>query len=135
MRKKNEPQMTFGEFSMDYMETIFPPDPELEKISQLLNDNPEVLDVVAQDMTQGLNQNGSEGMTVEQVLRCAILYQLKGYSYRELAARIADSYNYRKFTRFYDGKIPHFASIEKAVKRIKPESFEKVNDLLVAYAI
>lgn len=135
MRKKNEPQMTFGEFSVKYMETIFPPDPELEKISQILDDNPEVLDVVAEDMTQGLKHKGSEGMTVEQVLRCAIIYQLKGYPYRELAARIADSYNYRKFTRFYDGKIPHFASIEKAIKRIKPQTFEKINDLLVAHAI
>jgi IS5 family transposase len=135
MRKKNEPQMTFGEFSMNHMETVFPPDPELEKISRILDDNPEILDVVAQDMTRGLNRNGSEGMTVEQVLRCAIIYQLKSYSYRELAARIADSYNFRKFTRFYDGRIPHFTSIEKTVKKIKPETFEKVNDLLVAHAI
>lgn len=135
MRKKNEPQITFGEFSIKYMESIFPPDQELEKISQVLEDNPQILQTVAEDLTSGLKQSGSEGMTVEQVLRCAILYQLKGYSYRELQARLADSYNYRKFTRFYDAPIPHFSSLERAVKRISAATFAKINDLLVAHAL
>ena len=114
---------------------IFPPDEELEKMSVALDETPAILDEVAGDLHCGVRELGSEGMTVEQVLRSAIIYQLKGYSYRELSARIADSYNYRKFTRFNTGAIPHFTNFEKAIKKIRPGTFEKINDLLVKYAI
>ena len=135
VRKKYEPQISFDDLSFTSLDKIFPPDEELEKMNAALDETPEILDEVARDLQCDVQATGSEGMTVEQVLRSAIIYQLKGYSYRELSARIADSYNYRKFTRFFALPIPHFSNFEKAIKKIRPETFEKINDLLVGYAI
>jgi len=135
VRKKYESQVSFDDFSFTSLDKIFPADEELEKMSAALDENPDILDEVSRDLQCGLRETGAEGMTIEQVLRSAVIYQLKGYSYRELEARIADSYNYRKFARFHAGAVPHFSNFEKAIKRIRPETFEKINDLMVAYAI
>ena len=135
MRKKYEPQMNFFDSSFISLDKIFSPDEELEKMNAALDETPNILDEVARDLQCDVRATGSEGMTAEQVLRSAIIYQLKGYSYRELSARVADSYNYRKFTRFFTMPIPHFTNFEKAIKKIRPETFEKINNLLVGYAI
>lgn len=135
VRKKCEPQISFSDLSFINFDKIFPADEELEKMSAALDETPAILDEAARDLHCGVQGVGVEGMTVEQVLRSAIIYQLKEYSYRELAARIADSYNYRKFTRFHADTIPHFTNFEKAIKKIRPETFEKINDLLVQHAI
>lgn len=135
MREKIKKQMTFDDQTFTPLSKIFPPDEEFEKMSVALDETPEILDEVARDLQCGVKATGSEGMTVEQVLRSAVIYQLKGYSYRELSARIADSYNYRKFTRFFACEVPHFSNFEKAIKKIRPETFDKINELMVVYAI
>ena len=135
MRQKYKPQMSFDDQTFKVLGEIFPVDEELEKMSAALDATSEILDEISGDLQCDLKETGAEGMTVEQVLRSAIIYQLKGYSYRELSARIADSYNYRKFTRFFALPIPHFSNFEKAIKRIRPETFERINDLMLVHAI
>lgn len=135
MRKKYEAQMTIEDHDFKALGEYFPEDRELTKMSAALDENPAILEAVGEDLRIGLRGAGAWGMTVEQVLRSAIIYQIKGYPYRELADRIADSYNFRKFTRFYSGKVPHFSNFEKAIKKIRPETFARINELLVAHAI
>lgn len=135
MRKKFEQQMTVDDHNFLSLGDLFPQDEELAKMSAVLDENPEIIEEAARDLRVGLKETGALGMTVEQALRSAIIYQLKCYSYREAADRIADSYNFRKFTRFYGRKVPHFTNFEKAIKKIRPQTFEKINDLLVAHAI
>ena len=135
MRKKYEPQLTVDDAIFLRGGDYFPEDAQLNKMSDILDENPELLEAVAGDLQQELKATGAEGMSAEQVLRSAILYQLQGYPYRELALRLADSFNFRKFTRFYARKVPHFSNFEKAIKKIRPETWERVNDLLLQYAI
>lgn len=53
---------------------------ELQEISKVLDATPKVLEFVYQDMVRiARPTTGREGMTAEQVLRCAVLKQ-----YREL---------------------------------------------------
>jgi len=135
MRQKMKAQMSIDEHNFLEMGDFFSEDAELTKISSALDEAPELLEAVAADLRSGLKEAGAEGMTVEQVLRSAILYQLRCDSYRELAARLGSDYNFRKFSRFYAQPIPHFSCLEKAIKRLRPETFEKLNALLVAYAV
>ena len=135
MRKKIEAQMNIEDHNFLSLEHVFPKDEELEKMSAVLDEAPEILEAVARDLQVGLKETGAYGMTVEQILRSAIIYQLKGYPYRELAERINDSFNFRKFTRFYATPVPHFTNLEKGIKRIRPETFDKINQLLVDLAI
>jgi len=135
MRKPFEAQMTIEDHEFLEMGSFFPKDEQLEKMSVVLDENPQILEEVAGDLCAGLQQTGKHGMSVEQVLRSAIIYQIKAYSFRELEARLGDSFNFRKFTSFYARKIPHYTDFEKAFKKIRPETFEIINDLLVAHAI
>lgn len=134
MRKIFQAQLTFDDQEFINAGKFFPQDEELEKISGVLDDNPEILERAAADLTAGLKNAGNNGMSVEQVLRCAVLYQMKDYSYRELQSRINSDYNYRKFTRFYSEPVPDFTNLAKAVGSIKPQTYEALNDLLILYA-
>lgn len=102
---------------------------ELKMIDALLDKAPEILDAVHADLNAHLKgkkarkKNGREAeINAEQALRCAILKQLKTYSYRALEYEILASPLYRvghevsAFTRFYHAKIPHFTTIERAIK-------------------
>jgi IS5 family transposase len=128
-------QMTTEDYEFLSVGHLFKEDPELEKMSAALEEAPEILEAVAEDLQGGLKETGAEGMSVEQVLRSAVIYQLKCYSYRELADRLGSDYNFRKFTRFYGRKIPDFSNLEKAIKRIRPETLERINDILVKLAV
>jgi len=134
MRKIFQAQLTFDDQEFLQAGKFFTKDEELEKISRVLDDSPEILERACQDLTAGLKNAGNNGMSVEQVLRCAVLYQMKDYSYRELQMRINSDYNYRKFTRFYSKPVPDFTNLAKAVGSIKPQTYEALNDLLVLYA-
>jgi transposase, IS5 family len=49
---------------------------ELEQMSLVLEANPEILDLAFEDLTRGKRTDtGRNGMSAEQVLRCAILKQ------------------------------------------------------------
>ncbi len=70
-------------------------------------------------------------VTAEQALRSAILKQLRGFDYCNLAAEIEIAPIYRKFTRFYGAKIPSFTTLERAIKKISAETMEKGNEEMV----
>lgn len=135
MRPIIKVQMTFSDHEFLNAGHLFSEDRELEKIGAALDEDPAFLAAAAQDLQAGLAETGAEGMAVEQVLRAAILYQLRCDSYRELAGRLGSDYHFRKFSRFYGRPIPHFTNLEKAIKKIKPETWEKLNDLAVALAV
>jgi len=135
LRKKIRDQMTFEDYEFLKFGDFFKPDKELEKMSEALDANPQILDIVYQDIASEVKRSGKKGASAEHILRCAILYQMKGYDYRELARRVNSDYNYRKFTRFYARKAPDFSAIAKAVKMIRPETFDKINDILIQYSI
>jgi IS5 family transposase len=135
MRPKMKLQMTTEDYEFLSVGHLFKEDPELEKMSAALDEVPEILDEVAKDLHEGLKDTGALGMSVDQVLRSAVIYMLKCYSYRELANRLGSDYNFRKFTRFYGREIPDFSNLEKAIKRIRPQTWERLKDLSVALAI
>jgi len=100
----------------------------------ILDDNPFILHAVHTDLTEGSNDSGSHGMSAERVLRCAVLKQYKRYSYGELWDRLRDSVSFRWFIRFYSDSIPHYTTLQKVIKSIKPETWARINEMLVLYA-
>jgi transposase, IS5 family len=132
MRKKNQIQMPLMDSGVEH-----PRATELERISQILDRVPTITEMVLQDLTRGvLNRHtGAEGMSAEQVLRAAILKQMEGFSYGQLAFHLVDSRTYRNFCRI---GIAHKGFRKSAlcsnIKRITEQTWESVNRLLVAYA-
>lgn len=57
---------------------------ELEAISKLIDANPTICDYVLQDLSRGkrpAQRQGANGMSADQVLRCAIAKTLFGFTY------------------------------------------------------
>jgi IS5 family transposase len=134
MRKKILAQRTLFDHAINLLISIFKPSKKLKKMSQILDDNPAVLEAVHADLTEGSNDSGSHGISAEHVLRCAVLKQYKQYSYRELWERLKDGLSFRWFTRFYSDPIPHYTTLQKAIKSIKSETWARINEVLVLYA-
>ena len=50
---------------------------ELKVISRILDDNPQTLELIVQDLSDRVDSSvGAPGLTAEQVLRCAVIKQL-----------------------------------------------------------
>jgi transposase, IS5 family len=110
---------------------------ELDAMSSLLDAHPQAADWVLADLLSGgiRPDKGREGLSGEQVLRAALLKQLNGYSYDELAFHLADSLSYRAFCRIgYDREMPAASALQRDIKRIRPETMEAINRLLVGDA-
>lgn len=108
---------------------------ELEMISQILDENPTTLEHVAKDISYGRSFfRGREGMTAEQVLRCALLKQIRNCDYRDLAFLLEDSIAMRRFSRIDFGRKISYKTLQRNIKSISPESWEDINKALILYA-
>ena len=108
---------------------------ELEAISQVLDQNPGILDLIFQDLVKyQRTDTGRGGMTAEQVLRCAILKQYRELTYEELAFHVEDSMALRSFARLGRGQYPCGSTLQDNIKAIAAETWEAVNRMLLEHA-
>ena len=134
MRKRIVSQLALFDQSIHHLTSLIRPSVVLRKMDRVLSENPEIVDLIHADLTGNASEVGANGMSAEQVLRTAILRQMKQYSWRELADRLHDGISLRWFTRFYSAETPHFTTLQKAVTAISDESWQQINDLLVEFA-
>ena len=131
MRKKNQKQLPLMIRRIDHPHAV-----ELEGISRILDDNPIINEWVLQDITRDVERTdtGAEGMSAEQVVRAAIVKQMEGYSYDDLAFHLLDSVCYRSFCRIgiVDKGFQKSALCDN-IKAISPETWEAINRIFVAY--
>jgi hypothetical protein len=120
MRKKRETSSEL--FDAQYRNLEFSINPNnplltaLQGIDKLLDEAPEILDLVHAQINRSTQRTGRPPeATAEQVLRSAILMQLRKLHYRQLAEEIDVNALYRKFTRFYGKKIPHFSTLNDLI--------------------
>ena len=111
---------------------------ELCVMSAVLDANPEVLRRVHADLLRQRKADarlGREGMTAEQVVRAALVKQMFGCSYDELAFRLGDSLVLRGFCRLSPSCAPPKRSALQAnIVSIRSETWEAMNKALVLYA-
>jgi len=107
---------------------------ELEAISLVLDQNAGILDLVFRDLVQyQRTDTGRDGMTVEQVLRCAILKQYRDLTFEELAFHLEDSMAFRSFARLKMGRYPCGSALQENIKAIAAETWEAVNRMLLEH--
>jgi IS5 family transposase len=110
---------------------------ELEMMSRVLNEMPEAVELVFQDLRNagGDPDTGREAMTAEQVLRSMVIKQRHGLSYEELAFQVADSNGIRAFCRIpLSASPPKKSTLQRNIKRVEASTWEKINRRLVAFA-
>ena len=132
MREKDEKQMPLTVPVIDHPKAI-----ELEKISTILDKNTTILDFILEDLNRGRvrKRSGANGMSAEQVLRAALLKQMFGYSYRDLAFHIADSKSFSRFVKLGIGKKPFkHSSLNNNIKMISQKTWEEINRVLLSFA-
>jgi IS5 family transposase len=134
MRKKIVAQRTIFDQSIVQLIKLIVPEQILERMDTVINENDQMVAHVHKQLTLGVTNAGCQGMSAEQIFRVAVLKQLKQYSWRELAERLNDGICLRWFTRFYSAPIPHFTTLQKAIKAISAETWAEINDALVQLA-
>ncbi|MCW8808853.1 MAG: ISNCY family transposase [Rhodanobacter sp.] len=115
-----------------------------QEISRVLDRNPEILGLVHANLQQGLdniNRGCRKGAragfhyTSENVLRIILSRKIEGASYRGIVVRIDDSKFLRQFTRIYEGPMMDFTTLNKLECAISPQTWEKINALLMKWAV
>lgn len=108
---------------------------EMAAMSLLLDEVPEILDLVHRDLTAGTSAGaGRQGMTAEQVFRCAVLKHLHGFTYEDLEMFLQDSWSIRAFARLRPDQEPTDTTLQANIARIQPATWEAINGLLVMLA-
>ena len=109
---------------------------KLEKISEILGKDGSIFEKVSKDFTTPKKSKaGAKGMTVEQVVRVAILKQLCQLSYEALYDELNDNISYRRFSKIYEGQVPKKMTLNENIKKISPESVEEINKAIIKVAM
>jgi|CXWK01.1.fsa_nt_gi IS5 family transposase len=109
---------------------------QLAMMSTLLDNCGELVGWVEADLAgEGTQRTGRTGLPVESVLRCAILKQVRQLSYKELAFYLEDSGSFRSFARLPHGVVPRKSALQDNISRIKPQTWERINQALVGQAL
>jgi IS5 family transposase len=86
---------------------------ELRGISEVLDAHPEILESAYQDLAKAHRvDTGRDGMTAEQVLRCAVLKQYRTLTYEELEFHLQDSQSFRAFSKLRVGQNPSASTLQ-----------------------
>ena len=133
MREKCQKQMPLMNHILDH-----PQSRELETISTIIDENATICRYVLQDLNRGKlvsHRAGAHGMSADQVLRCAIIKILFGFSYEELAFHIVDSQSIRWFCRIgMADKGFKKSALNKNIKAISEQTWQAINCHIPGYA-
>jgi IS5 family transposase len=132
MRKKSKKQMPLMPPEVDHPKAV-----ELDAISRILDAIPTIYDLVMQDLSPKVTKgrSGAQGMSAEQVVRAAVVKQMFGFSYHDLAFHLADSVSLRRFCRIGIADKGFKKSVlGKNIKALSPSTLEAINRCVVHYA-
>jgi hypothetical protein len=105
------------------------------RIGQILDENPAILEAVHADLSKPCSATGRQStFSSEQFLRMIVVKVIEGLPLRGVIIRVSDSDFLRNFTRIFSGEMMGFAELDMAIKNITPETWEKINTLLLRYA-
>lgn len=108
---------------------------ELRRISDWLDAHPELFDLVAQDLcNRGGSRRGRIGMSIDTVVRCALLKQYRQVDYRTLAFYLRDSVSFIEFARLDAGCAPSKSTLQALISAIQAPTWEALQRCLLADA-
>lgn len=104
---------------------------QLQVISDLLDERPQILNLLAQDLIdEGSVDTGRQGLSVESVFRCLLLKQQFSLTYDSLAFFLQESPTYRTFVQLEQDQFPSRSALQSAIRKIQPETLKKVYEVL-----
>ena len=108
---------------------------ELKSMSDWLDEHIDLLDWVAADVKQrNVEATGRKGLSIESVLRCAILKQYRQLSYEDLVFCLMDSASCQTFARLTMAWFPKKATLQSCISAISDVTWEQINHRLLQSA-
>ena len=105
---------------------------ELKSMSAWLDQNMDLLDWVAADINpHTVEDTGRKGLSVESVLRCAILKQYRQLSYDDLVFCLMDSASCQTFARLSMRWFPKKSVLQRCISAITDVTWERINQRLL----
>jgi IS5 family transposase len=105
---------------------------ELRRMSDWLDRHPELLELVAADVRSGTGHpQGRSGLSIDSILRCALLKQYRQVDYRTLAFYLRDSVSFAEFARLDDRAAPGKSTLQRLTSLIRPETWEALDRRLL----
>lgn len=133
MRRKRERILSFAANDEGLPKTVREFRDKYKGISQVLDDAPEILDLVHGDLKK-LSEGGAKGresdFTSESLLRALVVMMVEGLSYRETVVRIAESDFLQDFIRTRKKAVMDHTFLNRAFKAVRPATWKRVNRAL-----
>lgn len=138
MRQKAEAVLSFESSDEGLPKVVRRYRDRYRAISQVLDDNPEILALVHKDLAK-LSQGGVKGRkgdyTSENILRALVVQHLEGLPFREAVIRIGSEPFLQDFLRMRKRAVMDFGFLDKCFLAIRPQTWRRVNELLGKYGI
>ncbi len=108
---------------------------ELKAISDWLDQHMDLLDWVAADINpRNVEDTGRKGLSVESVLRCALLKQYRQLTYEDLVFCLMDSASCQTFARLSLQWFPKKSVLQGCISAITDVTWERINQRLLCSA-
>jgi IS5 family transposase len=108
-----------------------------KRVSDLLDENPAILDLAAQDL-KSLSQGGRKGRravyTAENLERMLVAHTMEGLDLRGTVILVSESPFLQDFLRLGNRPVMDFTFLDKAFKAIRPQTWKRINEALGEYA-
>ena len=105
---------------------------ELKSMSVWLDQNMDLLDWVAADINpHNVEDTGRKGLSVESVLRCALLKQYRQMTYKDLVFCLMDSASCQTFARLSLEWFPKKSVLQGCISAISAGTWERINQRLL----
>jgi IS5 family transposase len=138
MRRKNEAVLCFESSDEGLPKVVRDYRARYRAISQVLDENPEILDTVHEDLKK-LSQGGREGrkgdFTSENILRALIVQHMEGLPFRDAVIRIGGDGFLQDFLRTRKKAVMDFTFLDKCFLAVRPETWRRINELLARYGV
>ena len=112
-----------------------------ERISRILDETPEIVEVVHRDLKKILKKKNHRDpgreceFSSDTVVRIVICQIIGGTSLRDTVVRIDDSNYLRRFVRIYNGPMMSFTTFCELKNAIRSKTWKKINEALTRAAI
>ena len=138
MRRKKEAVLCFESSDKGLPKVIRDYRARYRAISQVLDDNPEVLSAVHEDLltlSEGDAQGREGDYTSENILRALVVQHCEGLPFREAVIRIGSDPFLQDFLRMRKKVVMDYSFLDKCFLAIRPETWRQVNQALGRYGV
>jgi IS5 family transposase len=138
MRRKKEAVLCFESSDDELPKVVRDYRARYRAISQVLDDNPEILTAVHGDLlklSEGDSQGREGDFTSENILRALIVQDMEGLPFREAVIRIGGDGFLQDFARMRKKAVMDYSFLDKCFLAIRPETWRQVNELLGRYGV